>query len=136
MPFSSVVETAETLSTSTSRQDGVQRLRQAESYYQYARRRFGLLGRSLIACHCYFLSGIYLLYSLRPVEAWQSFFEASSLYTVYLKTQTAALMVKDTQSLNDEIIPDEHSCHDELRHCLEQRLYWSCVKSERLVSHE
>lgn len=89
-------------------------------YFTFAKRRFGLLGRSLTACHCHFLSGIYLLYTFRPVQAWQSFLEASSLYTVYFKCRAAAHMVTG----------DETSSHESTRQ-LEGRLYWSCIKSEK-----
>ena len=83
-------------------------------------RRIGLLDRSLTACHCHFWSGIYLLYTLRPLEAWQSFFQASTTYTIYLKGRAVWKEVNDGAS-----------CQDELQCMLEQRLYWSCIKSER-----
>ncbi|UKZ54812.1 hypothetical protein TrVGV298_008625 [Trichoderma virens] len=135
-PFNSSTDTIETLSSSSSRQDGAQSRLRAESYYQSARRRFGLLGISLMACHCHLLSGIYLLYTLRPVEAWQAFFQASSLYTVYLKTQAAVRITNDSDGGDIEMLPDEHDCHDQLRQCLEQRMYWSCIKSESEVCAE
>lgn len=119
-PFNSIADTVESLSSSASHQDDTQAYQRAESYYAYARRRFGLLDRSLTACHCYFLSGIYLPYTLRPVQAWQSFFEASLLHTVYLKSRAAV------QTAEEDGRPDT-----ELRCRLEQRLYWSCVESER-----
>ncbi|QYT01305.1 Zn(2)-C6 fungal-type domain-containing protein [Trichoderma simmonsii] len=135
-PFSSFADTVETLSSSSSRQDGAQSRQRAESYYQSARRRFGLLGISLTACHCHLLSGIYLLYTLRPIEAWNAFFQASSLYTVYLKSQAAVRITNEPDSVDMDMLPDEHDCHDELRECLEQRLYWSCIKSESEVCAE
>ncbi|KAL7912853.1 hypothetical protein GGI35DRAFT_441296 [Trichoderma velutinum] len=135
-PFSSFTDTVETLSSSSSRQDGAQSRQRAESYYQSARRRFGLLGISLTACHCHLLSGIYLLYTLRPIEAWHAFFQASSIYTVYLKTQAAVRITNGSEGADIDMMPDEHDCHDELRECLEQRLYWSCIKSESEVCAE
>lgn len=134
-PFSSFSDTVESLSSSSSQQDGTTFRQKAESYYEYARRRFGLLGISLTSCHCYFLSGVYLLYTLRPIEAWQAFSQASSQYTVYLKYLATGRVTQRTESLESESVPDEHECHNDLRHCLEQRLYWSCVKSEKLVQY-
>lgn len=123
-PFNLTQDTAESLSSSSSRIEGLQARRKAESYYQYARRRFGLLDRSLTACHCHLISGVYLMYTLRPAQAWQAFFDASTLYTLYLRSREAAKAW------------DEHDTYsqDELRCQLEQRLYWSCIKSERQVS--
>ncbi|KAH8127536.1 hypothetical protein LI328DRAFT_165051 [Trichoderma asperelloides] len=129
-PFSSFPDTVESLSSSSSQQDGTASRQKAQSYYEYARRRFGLLGISLTSCHCYFLSGVYLLYTLRPIEAWQAFSQASSQYTVYLKCLATRRVTPTTEPIDSDLVPDEHDCHDDLRHCLEQRLYWSCVKSE------
>ncbi|CAI6089627.1 unnamed protein product [Clonostachys chloroleuca] len=84
----------------------------------------------LTACQCHYLSGIYLLHTLRPIEAWQSFFQASSLYAVYLKNQATLRTVRDTVMLGDRIMTDEQSLPDDLEHDLQQRLYWSCIKSE------
>lgn len=70
---------------------------------------------------------------MRPIEAWNAFFQASSLYTVYLKGQAAVRITNELDSVDMDMLPDEHDCHDELRECLEQRLYWSCIKSERLA---
>ncbi|OAL33523.1 hypothetical protein AYO20_07209 [Fonsecaea nubica] len=86
-------------------------LRKAESYYLLARRRIGLLGQSINASQCHFLSGVYLMYALRPVEAFQEFHQASVLYQIYLKLSHSS--AKTTQVRK-----------------LEQRMYWSCFKSE------
>lgn len=118
-PFNPTRETTASLPMSTSRDEDPQTRLLAESYYQYGRRRIGLLDRSLTACHCHFVSGIYLMYTMRPVQAWQSFTEASSLYTLYLKSRAAT------------VTTEEHSPQSHLRCQLEQRLYWSCIKSER-----
>ncbi|PTB36174.1 uncharacterized protein TrAFT101_000141 [Trichoderma asperellum] len=135
-PFSSFPDTVESLSSSSSQQGGTASRQKAQSYYEYARRRFGLLGISLTSCHCYFLSGVYLLYTLRPIEAWQAFSQASSQYTVYLKCLATRRVTQTTDPIDSDQIPDEHDCHDDLRHCLEQRLYWSCVKSENDMCSE
>lgn len=132
-PFSPFADTVESLSSSSSRQDGNALRQKAESYYEYARRRFGLLGIDLTSCHCYFLSGVYLLWTLRPIEAWQAFSQATSLYTLYLKILAARRLTHIRDTTDGEMVPDEHECHENLKQCLEQRLYWSCIKSEKLV---
>ena len=133
-PLSPGPESPSSLASSASHQEDTQARKKAESYYQFAKRRFGLLGRSLTACQCHFLSGTYLLYTLRPVEAWQSFFQASSMYTVYLKSRAAAQLVGNGHCFEDEVVGDDHCSDEELRCCLEQRLFWSCIKAERFVS--
>jgi hypothetical protein len=45
----------------------------AEKYYSAARKRIALLDHSMITTQCYFLSGVYEMYSLRPIRAWTSF---------------------------------------------------------------
>lgn len=132
-PFSPFADTVESLSSSSSRQDGNALRQKAESYYEYARRRFGLLGIDLTSSHCYFLSGVYLLWTLRPIEAWQAFSQATSLYTLYLKILAARRLTHIRDTTDGEMVPDEHECHENLKQCLEQRLYWSCIKSEKLV---
>jgi hypothetical protein len=91
----------------------------AESNYYLARRRIGLLGGSIVRSQCYFWSGVYLMYTLRPVEAWQHILQASSTYHIYLKGQ-----VKGSES---------DATYVSKNRFLEQRLYWSCFKSEWYV---
>jgi hypothetical protein len=86
-------------------------LESAESYYLLARKRIGLLDQSIIASQCFFLSGVYLMYSLRPVEAFQAFHQSSIIYMICLKWGWKSPVPGKTQKL-------------------EQRLYWSCFKSE------
>ncbi|RSM01370.1 hypothetical protein CEP52_008589 [Fusarium oligoseptatum] len=125
-PFTPTLETTESLSTLQRKALDEPLFRKADAYYQSAQRRFGLLDRSLTACHCYLVSGIFLLYSLRPLEAWQSFFNASSIYTVYLRGRIAS------QGLEHY----DPSSQDAFRCRLEQRLYWSCIKSETEIGSE
>lgn len=86
-----------------------------------------------MACQCHFLAGVYLLFSLRPVQAWQAFFHASSTLTVYLKSRAAVQDIASANNNDSEMIGDEYCSDSELRSCLEQRLYWSCIKAERFV---
>ncbi|KID65286.1 Zn(2)-C6 fungal-type DNA-binding domain protein, partial [Metarhizium hybridum] len=134
-PLETRLEPLESASRSVSGDDEKSR-QQAELYYQYALRRIGMIGGSLTACQCHFLNGIYLLYTLRPVQAWQAFFHASSLYTVYLKSRAAALQIGPGHYHDDALIGDESCSGEKLRCCLEQRLYWSCIKSESEICTE
>ncbi|KAG8406942.1 C6 zinc finger [Metarhizium acridum] len=133
-PFETRLEPLELVSCSVSKDDEKPR-QQAELYQQYALRRIGILGGSLTACQCHFLNGIYLLYTFRPVQAWQAFFHASSLYTVYLKSRAAAQQIGAGHYHDDFLVGDERFSSEELRCGLEQRLYWSCIKSEKFVEN-
>ncbi|KAG8410840.1 C6 zinc finger [Metarhizium acridum] len=134
-PFETRLEPLELVSCSVSKDDEKPR-QQAELYQQYALRRIGILGGSLTACQCHFLNGIYLLYTFRPVQAWQAFFHASSLYTVYLKSRAAAQQIGAGHYHDDFLVGDERFSSEELRCGLEQRLYWSCIKSENEICTE
>ncbi|KPM37345.1 hypothetical protein AK830_g9248 [Neonectria ditissima] len=117
-PFDSTT-TPKGTSIETSSRDHEARTR-AETYFHAARRRFGLLDRSIAACQCHFLSGIYLMYTMHPIPAWQSFIGASTAYIVYLKSH--GRFSTEGNQWNDTQKPALKS--------LEQRLYWSCLKSE------
>ena len=84
----------------------------AETYYTASRKRIGLLDNSVLATQCAFLIGVYEMYSLRPLKAWLSFNHACTTFQAYLHTR--ARQVSNSRSSRR----------------LEQRLYWSCLKSE------
>jgi hypothetical protein len=84
----------------------------AETYYTASRKRIGLLDNSVLATQCAFLIGVYEMYSLRPLKAWLSFNHACTTFQAYLHTR--ARQVSNSRSSR----------------LLEQRLYWSCLKSE------
>ena len=86
-------------------------LEEAEACFLLARRRTGLLSQSMVASQCFFLSGVYSMYSFRPLDAFQSFHQASITYQVYLKSLNASTRVSPVRRL-------------------EQRLFSSCFKSE------
>jgi hypothetical protein len=58
-----------------------------------------------------FLLGVYQMYSLRPLKAWMSFNQACAIFQTYLHTRSRQDAARATKRL-------------------EQRLYWSCLKSE------
>ncbi|KAF7550236.1 hypothetical protein G7Z17_g5842 [Cylindrodendrum hubeiense] len=93
-------------------------LQKGERYYNLARRRFGLLERDVLASQCQFLSGVYLMYTQRPLSAWAEFHSASRSYHIYLQCQAR----RPSRSVDPARVSK--------RRQLEQRLYWSCYKSE------
>ncbi|KAL3459529.1 hypothetical protein BJX64DRAFT_301264 [Aspergillus heterothallicus] len=98
----------------------------ADSYYQLACRRLGLLDQSLIAAQCHLLSGIYLMYTIHPLQAQLRFFQVSSIYATYLKGQVALQQRRGRED-------DPMQCGNSR---LEQCLYWTCFKSECEISQE
>lgn len=85
-------------------------------YYNMAGKRLGLVGTGILAAQCHFLAGIYLMYTMRPFDAWTKFRSASQVLYIYLQHQ------------GRQPRQQEHNT-SRGRH-LEQRLYWSCYKSE------
>ncbi|KAJ6086191.1 hypothetical protein N7486_010472 [Penicillium sp. IBT 16267x] len=86
-------------------------LEEAESYFSLALRRIGILNQSVAAVQCLFLCGVFYMYTFRPLEAFQSFHQASVMYQVYLRSHKGSTTVlSDNQT--------------------EQTLFWSCFKSE------
>lgn len=92
----------------------------AEAYFLAARKRMGLLEPSLIASQCHMLSGIYLMYTFRQIQGWAAFNMAGSFLSMYLKGK-AALEGQVGNTLGVPETPDKR---------LEQRLYWTVLKSE------
>ena len=85
--------------------------REAEAYYTAARKRTGLLDISVLAVQCTFLLGVYQMYSMRPLKAWMSFNQACAILQTYLHTRSRQEATRANRRF-------------------EQRLYWSCLKSE------
>lgn len=83
----------------------------AEKYYVAARKRIALLDHSVITTQCHFLSGVYEMYSLRPIHAWTSFNRAC--ITLQLCLRSGSNVYQDTVSKG-----------------VQRRLFWSCLKSE------
>ncbi|KAJ4356257.1 uncharacterized protein N0V89_004288 [Didymosphaeria variabile] len=104
-------------STNSLERDG-SRLHNAEAYYNMARKRFGFLDTGVLVSQCHFLAGVYLMYTLRPLLAWTKFQEASRSYHLYLQCQLR----------RPPHVPADSALAK--RRALEQRLYWSCYKSE------
>ncbi|KAG5766325.1 hypothetical protein H9Q72_005628 [Fusarium xylarioides] len=93
----------------------------AASYYLAAKKRLGLLQPSLLYIQCLFLCGIYEMYCLHPLQAWFHFNRACVDLRNILWTRS--------QKKSSEASTQE-TCR------LEQRLYWSCVKTEYELRYE
>ncbi|RAO66686.1 uncharacterized protein BHQ10_002698 [Talaromyces amestolkiae] len=91
----------------------------AESYYTASRKRMGILTNTILATECYFLTGVYEMYSLRPLQASISFNRACVSF------QTLTWMK-----------PEYYIIEGQLAKAHASRLYWSCLKSEHEISVE
>ncbi|KAK4954143.1 hypothetical protein LTR10_007571 [Elasticomyces elasticus] len=100
--------------STTSLQAQHEELSRGEAYYNLACRRFGLLGQGLLSPQCHFFAGVYLMYTMRPLKAWSQFHQASQSYHLYLRCR----------------IRRPNQIQNPSARRLEQRLYWSCYKSE------
>jgi hypothetical protein len=88
--------------------------RQAESFFLAAQKRMGtLLCRSgVIEAQCFFLAGVYLMSTLRPIEGWKMFVQALAC----------------CQGFHDH--RRTFDAQYEGVYQLEQSIYWTCFKSE------
>ncbi|KAF5501129.1 Echinocandin B biosynthetic cluster transcription factor ecdB [Colletotrichum siamense] len=87
----------------------------AQAYFFAAKKRLGLLEPSLLQVQCLFFCGVFEMYSLRPLPAWSYFNQAC--------VQFKNLLWRRTQRRAPENMSQK-------ARRLEQRLYWSCMKSE------
>ncbi|KAK0392746.1 hypothetical protein NLU13_2241 [Sarocladium strictum] len=86
----------------------------ANNYYGSARRRLGTVKNEVLEAQCWFLCGVYEMYSLRPFQATKDFSHASSVLNQRLTRRR-----RDTKARQEM-----HVGQDEIR------LYWSCWKPE------
>ncbi|KAJ5392627.1 hypothetical protein N7509_008117 [Penicillium cosmopolitanum] len=85
---------------------------QGEAYFLAAQKRMGMLlcRGGVIEVQCFFLAGVYLMTTLRSVEAWRMFVQALACCEGFSILRT-----------ND--------CHEAAWET-KQRVYWTCLKSE------
>ena len=120
-PFNDVLATAR---VATPRE-----LQMGEQCFVLACRRLGLLKQTVLAAQCHFFAGVYLMYTLRPMLSWQHFHQASTTYQLYLKTNGRLLEHMTIIEHGHHLLqPGSGAFRKQAR--LEQRLYWSCFKSE------
>lgn len=101
-------------------------LQAGESFFVLACRRLGLLkGGTIIGSQCHFFAGVYLMYTLRPLESWNHFYQASISYQLYVKSL-------DKPVHGESTFPhlDNSTDANRKQRRFEQSLYWSCFKSE------
>lgn len=79
-----------------------------------------------MASQCHMFSGIYFFYTLRPLQGWSAIHQAGSTLSLYLKAHAALQMRIDSPHHP----PQLHERH------LEQRIYWTVLKSECEVREE
>ena len=94
----------------------------AEAYYGAAQRRMGLLQPSLVAVQCQYLAGLYSKFLMRPLAAWNLL--QSSCNQLQALLYAGGLVAGEAEGAHNM---------SRSRH-IEQRLYWSCVKAERLAT--
>lgn len=87
----------------------------AAMYYLAAKKRLGIQKPSLLYIQCLFLCGVYEMYTLSPLQAWFYFNRAC----VDLRN---LLWARNRRRSPDPVSQEARR--------LEQRLYWSCVKTE------
>lgn len=113
-------------------------IKQAESCYALACRRLGLLKHTILGAHCYFFSAgqsasgyfewllnavvVYLMYTLRPLPAWNHFCQASTFYQIHSRTIA--------RPSHGAMLDSHLNGMSVTQRRLEQSLYWSCFKSE------
>ncbi|KZL84807.1 vegetative cell wall protein gp1 [Colletotrichum incanum] len=87
----------------------------AQAYYLAAKKRLGLLEPSLLQVQCLFFFAVFEMYTLQPLQAWFYFNQAC--------VQFKNILWRRSQRRSP------HAISQKTRR-LEQRLYWSCMKSE------
>lgn len=98
-------------------------------YFSAAKKRLGLVisSNKLVAVQCLFLAGIYHMYTMNQFAAWKMFNAASVSCEGYLHRKERA-KAADVSSGTLSLPSSEPTRH------LEQRIYWSCLKSELCAS--
>ncbi|KAJ5770235.1 uncharacterized protein N7511_002286 [Penicillium nucicola] len=96
------------------------KLREGEAFFMMACRRIGLLRYSVIGAQCHFFAGVYLMYTFRPLSAWNHFYQASTFYRLRLRLIDGL----------DKSAYESEQPGASVAQRLEQSLYWSCFKSE------
>lgn len=86
------------------------------AYFVAAQKRLGFLKPSLMYIQCLFLFGVFQMYLLKAMQAWSYFSQACVQFRNLLY-----LRARRPTSPTDSIRTTRR---------LEQRLYWSCLKSE------
>ncbi|CAK7210466.1 Zcf27p [Sporothrix bragantina] len=107
---------------------------EAEAYFLAAQKRMGmLLCRSgVIDAQCFFLAGVYLMTTLRPVEAWKMFVQALACCQGFLVPIESAITAAAAAGGGGAAMtsPSAASTTTEDGSNPKRRIYWACYKSE------
>ncbi|OGE50684.1 hypothetical protein PENARI_c016G09905 [Penicillium arizonense] len=97
------------------------RMKESLTFLSMARKRISTayLDDTLVGVQCLCLFGIWYQYNVEPIPGWKMFRTASMLWQTYRLKHREGKMIRSAQ---------EES--------LEQRLYWTCLKSECEVRYE
>jgi len=93
--------------------------KRAEHFFEAAQKRMGVLlcKSTIVEAQCFFLAGVYLMATLRPLEAWKMFVQALTCCQAFVSEQATDDGRESEQRLQESI-------------------YWTCFKSELyVVSH-
>ncbi|EWZ81887.1 hypothetical protein FOCG_13334 [Fusarium oxysporum f. sp. radicis-lycopersici 26381] len=102
---------------------------EAQALFQAAQKRIGtLMARSdIIGAQCFFLSGVFLMSTFRPFEAWRYFSQAlATCQTLPFLQRAQSLSAMDGSDL----------ARPELGETQQEAVYWSAWKSERELRGE
>ncbi|OKP12151.1 hypothetical protein PENSUB_2311 [Penicillium subrubescens] len=106
--------------------------RSADLYFQGAQHHMGALycENSLISVQCAFMSGVYLMYTMRIMAAWKAFVQASTQCLGYFacRRRLGFSYEPNAESGNGAFENGEDTSAN--MRALEDSLYWSCLKSE------
>ncbi|RFU25809.1 hypothetical protein B7463_g10519, partial [Scytalidium lignicola] len=99
---------------------GIGNIELATSFFNASQKRIGTLmaGGGIVAAQCFFYSGVYLMSVFDPIPAWRHFLLALACCQ---ELEFAAQAFQGSQTITNhpgDSLPEE------------QRLYWSCWKSE------
>ncbi|KAF7714749.1 Fungal Zn(2)-Cys(6) binuclear cluster domain-containing protein [Penicillium ucsense] len=108
--------------------------RTTDLYFQGAQQHMGSLfcENTLISVQCAFLSGVYLMYTMRILAAWKAFVQASTQCLGYFACRRGLASSAESDVGREaglSIAQDQLQASANLR-ALEDSLYWSCLKSE------
>lgn len=103
---------------------------EADAYFLAAQKRMGmLLCRSgVIDAQCFFLAGVYLMTTLRPVDAWKMFVQALACCQGFLVPDESSSSSSLATAAGSTMAAAAASAEDGSNP--KRRIYWACYKSE------
>lgn len=106
--------------------------RSGDLYFQGAQHQMGALycENSLISVQCAFLSGVYLMYTMRIMAAWKAFVQASTQCLGYFASRRRLGFSYDSHAESGNRAFENGDNTSANMRALEDSLYWSCLKSE------